>query len=238
VVLLGVWGRRSWRHPSPLIDLKLFRLRPVLVANLAMAMVAVSSLQITQLFSLLLQQPVWTGVGLGVTATVAGLVKLPSNLISLGGGPYSGILLRQVGARTTLTIATLIMTAGWLLALFYHNTVLAVGLCLVVISFGTTMVYATLPNIIVDAVPDHRTSEAVGMMMVVRSTFMAAGAQLVAISLGMDTVQDPANSSVHFPSLSAYNNTLLLILLVCAGMVVLARSLARREGGAAMVIDR
>ena len=79
LMLFGIWIRQSLRVPDPMFDIRLFRNRQVLVANLATALVSMSTLQITLVFSVLLQAPKWTTVGLGVSATLAGFVKLPSN---------------------------------------------------------------------------------------------------------------------------------------------------------------
>ena len=180
------------------------------------------ALQITLIFPLLLQQPVWTGVGLGVSATVAGLVKLPSNILSLGGGPLSGWLSTTIGNRKTMIAGILMISAGWFFAAFYHGDIYVIGFFLCVISFGTTIVYAALPNIIIAATPKDRTSEASGMLSVVRTAFMAIGAQLVAEGLSFDTVIATDGSGAEYPSELAY----ITLMLVVAGVTSLIAALS------------
>lgn len=224
--LFGVWIRHSLTCAQPLIDIRLFRNRTILVANLITALFALSALQITLVFSVLLQAPVWTGIGLGVTATVAGLVKLPSNLASIAAGPLSGWLTGRIGGRVVLFWGGLVTATGWFLALAFNQDIWIVGAVLCVISFGTTMAYATAPNMVLVEAPANRTSEATGMLTVVRTAFMAIGAQLVAVMLASDMA---VQGSLRYPSRTATLLTIGSIGLVSLGTAVLAFALPRRS---------
>jgi hypothetical protein len=80
-------------------------------------------------------------------------------------------------------------------------------LLLCVTSYGTTMVVTATANVIVDVVPERRTSEAIGTMAVIRSIGLALGAQLIAISLSSFTVLSPDGGS-HFPSADSFRITM------------------------------
>lgn len=228
VVILTGWVIHSLNTPFPLLNVRLFLNRGVLVANVAMALLAIGALQITQVFSLLLQQPAWTNVGLGVSATMSALVKAPSNVASLGGGPLVGFMITRIGARASIALAASLLALGWALAVEFHTSTVAIGFVLVLIAFTTTMVYAGLPNVIVAEVAGDRTSEAAGMLVVTRATFAAIGAQLTAVALSLDTVADPDNPATRYPTELAYQITMIGVSVLAAAVALTALFLPGR----------
>lgn len=197
LALLAYWLWRSLKAAVPLIDVRLFGNRNVLIANLVTALVALSSLQITLIFQVLLQTPLWTGIGLGATATMAGLAKLPSNVLSTFAGPLSGWVTGRGGGRAAMLTGGLISTTGWVLALFVHDSIPQVIFVLCVISFGTTILFAVGPTILAQAVPQERTSEVSGMLSVTRGLFSGIGAMMVTMLLATEVLQDPAGKAQY-----------------------------------------
>jgi MFS family permease len=215
LVLFALWARRSLRAEEPFVDLRLFRDRDFAVANLITVLLGMGTMQIVYVFSAYMQSPAWTAVGLGLTATLAGLAKLPSNLLSFLAGPFAGRLMQRVGTRATVMAGALLAASGWAAAMLLPDVLGLVIALLCVISFGTTMLQAALPNIVVAAVPPHRTSEAIGSMQVVRGIAAAIGAQVIAMLLASRTVVAPAGGA-HFPASSSY----LLTMAVMAGLTL------------------
>ena len=115
VLLTLWWWRASLASPNPLIAVRSFSDRTIAIGSAVTALVAMSALQITVVFSLLMQAPVWTAAGLGLTATLAGLVKLPSNVSSVFAGPLGGWLAARGGGRFALIAGGAVTVAGWLL---------------------------------------------------------------------------------------------------------------------------
>jgi MFS family permease len=208
LALVVWWVQRSLASPNPLIAVRLLAERRIAVSCAASALVAMGALQITVFFSLLLQAPAWTVAGLGLSATAAGLVKLPSNATSIFAGPLGGWLTGRGGGRIALIAGGLITTLGWVLVLFDASSVAVIIAELIVISFGTTMLFAVAPAIIADAAPPERTSEATGMLGVVRALFMGIGAQIVATLLAVESVTQGAE---RYPSPLAYKLTVAVI---------------------------
>ncbi|MDO7842076.1 MFS transporter [Sphingomonas sp. CA1-15] len=231
--LFAVWIRQSLKAVDPMFDVRLFRNRQVLVANLATALVSMSTLQITLVFSVMLQAPKWTMVGLGVSATLAGLVKLPSNISSLFAGPLSGWLTQRGGGRMVMVAGGLLTSAGWLLAMAFHDSILIIGLILIVISFGATMLFAVGPTILVDAVPHDRTSEAAGMMTVVRQASLGIGAQIVTLLLATSTVVAPEGGA-RYPTVGAFMLTMGVIVAISLVATALAFALPKGKPVAAV----
>jgi MFS family permease len=228
LVLLTIWVRMSLTAKEPLIDLRLLAMRPVLIVNLSMILVAMGALQITLVFSTLLQAPAWTLVGLGVTATVAGLVKLPSNISSTAAAPLCGWLIARIGPRATLVISGVIGMVGWLAGMAFHHSVGAIVAILCLISFGTTMMYAAGPTILAMMVPPDRTSEAAGMTTVLRQAFTGVGAQLVTVLLATMTIAAPGMGSARYPTEGAYLLTMGVIAGLCGLVALMALALPAR----------
>ncbi len=124
--------------------------------------------------------------GLGLSATVAGLIKLPSNVLSFFAGPFSGWLQQKRGIRLPILSAGLLaaLLAGWPRS---HSRPRSCtwSLLLCVISFGTTMLNAAIPNVMVASVPEERTSEAIGAISVLRGMAQSIGSQVIAVMLAV-----------------------------------------------------
>ena len=228
LVFLGGWVFQSLRHPTPLVNVRLFANRNILLANIAMSLLGLGALQIILVFSLLLQQPEWTGAGLGASATGSAIAITPSNIVALAAGPLAGIIAFARGDRTAVFVAGLITAVGWFGSLWLSDTVLQVTIILIVVAFGTAMAFAALPNVVVKAAPLDRTSEAVGMMQVMRATCMSAGAQLVAVLLAVDGVVDP-DTGAKYPSRASYELVFSLIGALCLAVCIIALFLKQRE---------
>lgn len=209
------WGRRSLRSREPFIDLRLFKGRNFAVANIISVLLGMGTMQIVYVFSAYMQSPGWTMVGLGLTATIAGLAKLPSNFLSFFAGPLSGLMTQRMGDRITVMAGAMLAASGWLIALTLPGQLIQIVLLLCVISFGTTILQAAIPNVVVASVPESRTSEAMGSMSVVRGIASAIGAQVIALLLASNTMASP-DGGAQFPTADAYR----LTMAVMAGLTI------------------
>lgn len=216
IAVMGLWARRSLRSREPFIDLRLLGDRNVAVANFAVVLLALGTMQVVFVFSTYMQAPTWTLAGLGFTATVAGLAKLPSNFLSFLAGPLSGWLMQQRGPRVPVLVGGALAASGWTIAMALPSTLTQIIALLCLISFGTTMLNAAIPNIIVMSVPENRTSEAIGTMSVVRGMAAAIGAQLIAVLLATDTVSAPGGGGA-FPSATGFRFTMGWIAALSLG---------------------
>lgn len=229
IAMVVVWVRYEWRHKNPLIDVRQLATRQVGLANVVMAMFGLGTSQLMMVLLLLLQQPVWTGVGMGVSATFAGAVKLPSNFAGLIGAPWSGRIASRRGARRAALVGVSIILAGWATMTAYHGSVWFVGVMTLIVSLGGAMVFAAVPNLIIEASPQERTSEATGLAQVVRSTFTAVGAQMAIFLLASSTVADPAQGPGVFPAPAAYVLTFAAITVTAVVALLAALALPRRK---------
>lgn len=220
------WWRQSLASPNPLIAVRSFSDRTIAIGGAVTALVSMSTLQITVFFSLLMQAPVWTVAGLGFSATLAGLAKLPSNLSSTFAGPLGGWLAGRGGGRFALIVGGLLTTAGWLLWFVVEvNSFALVVAQLILISFGATMLFSVAPTIIAQASPPERISEISGMLTVIRQLFLGIGAQMVTTLLAVDTVR---RGSETYPSPFAYDLTVIVIAALCVAAIATSFALPRQ----------
>ncbi|HEY9092524.1 MFS transporter [Parasphingorhabdus sp.] len=224
LALIAWWLYRSLSSANPLIAVRSFGNRTIAIGGAVTALVSMSTLQISVFFSLLLQAPKWTVAGLGLTATMAGLAKLPSNISSVFAGPLGGWLAGRGGGRNALVIGGLITTTGWVLALLDTSSFTIVVAELIVISFGATMLFSVAPTIIAHASPPGRISEISGMLTVIRQLFLGIGAQMVTTLLAVDVV---TKGTETYPSPYAYQLTIIAIIALCGLAILVAFALPR-----------
>ena len=224
MALLALWLWLEWRHPAPMIDVRRIARRDV---GLPMALMFLFGLGTSQLMLVLMglaQQPLWTGVGLGLSATAAGLVKLPSNFMGLFGAPWGGYLAAKRGARSAATLGSLFILLGWCGLTLSHHAVWVLVMWAMVTALGGAMMMSAVPNLLVEVVPAERTSEFVGLSQVVRTLGTAIGTQVASVLLATELVRDP-QSAAAFPSGSAYLLTMAAITVVSAACWLLAWAL-------------
>ena len=224
LALIAWWLYRSLTSDNPLIAVRSFGNRTIAVGGAVTALVSMSTLQISVFFSLLLQAPIWTVAGLGLTATMAGLAKLPSNIASTFAGPLGGWLAGRGGGRNALVVGGLITTTGWMLVLVDASSFTIVVAELIVISFGATMLFSVAPTIIAQASPPGRISEISGMLTVIRQLFLGIGAQMVATLLAADVV---TRGTETYPAPFAYQLTIIVIIGLCLLAILVAFALPK-----------
>jgi DHA2 family multidrug resistance protein len=111
LVALVVW---EWRHPTPIVEVKLFKNLNFLGANLMMFVLGI------MLFSSLVMMPQFLQTLMGYTAQSAGLVLSGGGLLLLSLMPVIGVLSSKFQARYLIAF-------GWLtlsLAMFYSTQAL------------------------------------------------------------------------------------------------------------------
>jgi MFS family permease len=217
LALLAVWARYEWSHANPLIDVRQLASRNLALTNLAAALFGLGASQVMLVMLLLLQQPAWTGIGLGLSATMAGMVKLPGNFIALVGGPLSGYITARHGGRAALITGSAVIAASWIILAISHDNLWFIGTMMVFAGLGGSMTFAAIPNLVVEAVPQDRTSEATGITVVVRQASAAVGSQIAIFLLASSTIVDPAMGPGVHASPAAYQ----LTILAMAGVSIL-----------------
>jgi hypothetical protein len=97
-----------------------------------------------------------------------------------------------------------------------------------VTSLGGAMMMSAVPNLLVEVVPQERTSEFVGLSQVVRTLGTAIGTQLASVLLATQLVRGDAQPGAVFPASEAYVLTMATITAVAAACWLTASTLPRR----------
>ena len=227
LVVAGLWFWHEWRRKDPLIDVRLLRRREIWLGNLCGALASLGMMQLPVVTLMLMQQPVMAGIGLGVTGAMAGLLKLPSNVSSLAASPLSGWLAGRNGARLAMLVGATVAVLAWTYLFFFHATLPQVVGGTIACAFGSSMLLASIPNMVLEGAPLERSSEVTGLTSVIRAMFAAIGAQTIAILLATSHIIEPATGA-RFPSEAAYQLVFGWVA-VLSGLIV-ALCLAVRIG--------
>ncbi len=230
VLLLAVWWRHEWRHAQPMIDVRRIATRKVGLPIGVMFLFGLGTSQTMLVLMALAQQPSWTGIGLGLSATMAGLLKLPSNFMGLFGAPWGGHIAARHGARSAARLATLMIVAGWIGLTALHSSAWMLVGWVMLASLGGAMLMSAVPNLLVEVVPAERTSEFVGLAQVVRTLGTAIGTQAASVLLALAVVRSGEQPQAIYPSADAYLWTMAAITGVCVLCGLVAWVLPRRPG--------
>jgi EmrB/QacA subfamily drug resistance transporter len=188
LVVLALWGVLQRRTAQPLADMATLARPPVLITNIATLLVGFGMFGSFILIPTLAEAPSSTGYGFGIDATRAGLLLLPGSLAMLTFGPLSGALGSRVGNKVPLALGGGLTAAGLALLAAAHGSQAEVVAFSVVMSSGIGLAFAAMPNLIIEAVPPHRTGESTGVNALVRSVGSSLGSQVSATILAGSAV--------------------------------------------------
>ncbi|WP_420711756.1 MFS transporter [Streptomyces sp. NRRL B-24720] len=226
------WVRVERAAPDPLVDVRILVHRPVLLANLAGLLLGFAMFSQFILVSALVQIQPTAGYGFGASVLRASLeYLLPSSLASMATARLAGVLGRRTGPRRTLALGALAGAAGFaLLAVSHGSSAAVIGSGLLVgiaIAFG----FATLPAVLLAAVPPEHTGVANGVNSVARSVGSAMASALVATLVAAgDPGRPPAESRFTLCFALAGAALALIAVLARFGMTPPRGSAGRGRG--------
>ncbi|MFE9413244.1 MFS transporter [Streptomyces sp. NPDC006704] len=220
VLLTVVWVLIERRVRQPLVDMRMFVLRPVVFTNLAGVLLGFGMFTQFIGISYLVQTP-HSVAGYGFSASVldaAVVYLLPGTIASLIAAQFGGVLVRRIGARITLAAGagSGVLGFGWL-ALSHASPggVVAAGLLTgVAVSFG----FATLPAFIVAGVPAHQSGIANGINSIARSLGSSLGSAVITAILSAHLLTGLPPGTHPLPGEGQY--TLSFTLGACAFALV------------------
>ena len=238
LVIFAIWIVYELRQADPLVDLRLMMRRQIGLGDACMVFLALGALQNTQVLPIIMQQPQWTGLGFGLTATFTGLLQLPIMALYMCGSPLSGYLATRYCARHAALVGGALVSVGWIaIALKHDNLWFVMGMDYVQ-ALGMAVLYAAIPNLIVEEAPAARVSEATGMLSVIRSVSLGIGSQLVAFALTTAIVSDPAKGAGKFPADAAYTLTFGGMAIASLLLFATAYALPLRGRAVALAIEK
>ena len=219
VVVLAVWRWHELRTHDPLVDLRLFRHRAVLTANVSGLTVGLSMYLGITLMTQVVQLP----EGMGETVFVAGLVLLPFSATSFLASRLVPVVQERLGARVTIPIGCVaVALATVFFAASGGQHLWAAFVTMAIFGVGVGFTFSAMPALIVSAVPAGETSSAMSLYQVTRYVGFSIGSGL-AITL-LRAFDGSGEGGV--PGLGAYRDTFLVATAVALGAAAMAWWLA------------
>jgi predicted MFS family arabinose efflux permease len=224
VLLLLAWVVSENRSSSPLVDMKMMRIRAVWATNLAAALFGFGMFAMFVTLPQFTQTPTKVGYGFGASVTQSGLYLLPFAVAMVIVAPMTGRLSVLVGSKIVLVAGSLFAASSYLLLVLSHSDVWSMYAATALLGIGIALGFASMANLIIEAVPAEQTGVATGMNTNVRNIGAALGSG-VATSLIISSLLPDG-----YPTERGY----VLAFAVSGGGLVVAALAAllipRREG--------
>ncbi len=217
------------KRSSPLIQIKLLKIRNVLAANLVGI---ISSLSMFLLFFAVVyyaKLPPPHGLGLDVIAT--GLTLAPATLVMLVVGPLIGRFLTRIGPKPILILGASISIIGLLLFTFNRGTTTELTVDVAVSLVGVVSMIIPIVNMISVSLPKESIAVGLGMNTMLRNLGGAIGPVLATTI--MSTYTDPIVRTINghpvvvakLANATAFNTIFatgiaLVILIIAISLVI------------------
>lgn len=198
-LVLAVWIPIELRVPRPLVNLRVAARKVVLLVNIAAVLGGFAMFANMLVSTQLLQLPKSTGYGLELGVVESGLWMAPTAL--------------TFGAQISLILGAGLMAACYVFRAFYSDELWQIVVGSMLVSMGTSFMYAAMPIIIMAAVPDNETASANGLNTLLRSVGTAVSSAAVAAVL-----TSAASSASGHPSFHAF----AIVFWIAAGAALAA----------------
>jgi EmrB/QacA subfamily drug resistance transporter len=178
--LAAAWVLTESRAAHPLVDMRMMRLGGVWTTNTVALLLGFSMYGAFLLIPKYVQTPASTGYGFGASVTQAGLFLIPMPaavlIFSVLGGKLSG----TVGAKVPLVIGSALAALSFVVLTVAHFEHWQIYFASGLMGIGIGFAFASMANLIVEAVRFDQTGVATGMNTIVRTIGGAIGAQIAA----------------------------------------------------------
>jgi EmrB/QacA subfamily drug resistance transporter len=177
-VLLVLWIGNEQRAAEPLVDMTMMRIRGVWTVNAAAFLVGAGMYSSFVLIPLFTEMPRAAGYGFHASVTQGGLFMLPSTVAMLIVSPLAGRLANRVGSRVPLVLGSGATCLAFVFLAAAHHQPWEFYVGTAILGIGIGLAFASLANLIVEAVPPEQTGVATGMNTVMRSLGGSVGSQI------------------------------------------------------------
>ncbi len=207
IAVLLVWGWYQLRAAEPLLDLRVAARRPVLLTNLASIGMGFALFGSNIVFPQLLELPVGSGAGLGLSLIGAALVVMPAGLVMMLISPLAGRLERTIGPRALLTGGAIALVVAYAFVYFFSSEVWHILLANILVGVGIGLGFAGMPMLIMRAVPANETGASNGLNALFRSVGTSTAAAVLGAVLA---AMSQPYEGVAVPTAAAFQTSFLL----------------------------
>lgn len=219
-----VWIRLESHSATPLIDVRMMRLRTVWTANVVALLFGMGLYAASAYVPAMVQAPRNTGYGFGSSISGSGWFILCLTVFmfiaSLGSGP----LVRAVGARILLLVGSGLDASGFLLLALDRTHAWEVVVEMSWLGIGAGLLLSSVSALVVAAVPPEETGVASGMNANFRTIGGAIGVAVTA------SILSSAGSDRGYPAGSGFTRAFVVLALVSAASLVPSALIVGRRG--------
>ncbi|WP_156994399.1 MFS transporter [Pseudonocardia acaciae] len=181
--VLAGWVIVERRVAAPLVSMRVFTQRPVLMSNISAFFIGFGMYAAYVVIPELVTTPASTGYGFGRSVAVSGLVLLPAMVLLPAGVQVAARVTARTGPRPVLiaSVAVMIVSFAWP-AVARHTLADLIGAG-VLLGLAVGGAYAVLPTVIAQAVAPADTGVATGINQIARAGGGAFGTAIAATLL-------------------------------------------------------
>jgi MFS family permease len=212
-ILLVVWVVAETRSSSPLVDMKMMRIPAVWSTNLAALLFGFGMFAMFIVLPQFTETPMHVGYGFGASVTASGLYLAPFAVAMAIFAPMTGRLSVWIGSKMVLVLGSLFAASSYLALVIEHNDEWVVYVATGLLGIGIALGFASMSNLIIEAVPVEQTGVATGMNTNIRNIGAALGSG-IATSLVIGSLLPDG-----YPKEAGY---VLAFIVSGAGLVVAA----------------
>lgn len=174
-ILLVIWVVAENRSTSPLVDMKMMRIRAVWSTNLAALLFGFGMFAMFIVLPQFTQTPIHVGYGFGASVTASGLYLAPFAASMVIVAPMTGRLTALVGSKVVLVVGSLFAASSYFVLVTSHNLKWVLYVATGLLGVGIALGFASMSNLIIEAVPAEQTGVATGMNTNIRNIGAALG---------------------------------------------------------------
>ncbi len=223
IAVAGAWVWLETRSAVPLVDMRMMQLRGVWTTNLAGFLLGFGMYSAFVLIPQFVQTPSANGYGFGSSVTQAGLFLIPTTIAMMIASPLGGRLSVRFGSKVPLVLGSTITTLSFVLLAVAHSAHWQIYLASLLLGIGVGFAFASMANLIVEAVPADQTGVATGMNTVMRTVGGAIGAQVAASILAASLLAD------GLPKERGYTLSFVIMAVALAAGVVASLAVPGRK---------
>jgi len=223
VVLLAVWVRSESRSSTPLVDMRMMRIRGVWTTNAVALLLGFGMYASFILLPQFVEAPHRAGYGFASSVTQAGLFLVPTTLAMLILGSQTGRLEKLFGSKQPLLAGGLLTAASFLLLALARSARWEIYAAAALLGSGIGLAFAAMANLIIENVGPTQTGVATGMNTVTRTVGGGFGGAVTA-SILAGTI-----AATGYPTARAYTDAFLLCAIALACGVAVGFAIPQRR---------
>lgn len=159
IAAIAIWVTTAAATRDALIDIRLWRRRPVLLTAMAAGCIYAATSLYSMLLPMLTRTPAMLGLGygFGVDEQGAAAFQVPIGVMAVLGGIVVGVLVGRTFASPGLLISLGMASAvvGCAVTAFAHDSELLLMILAGAVGLGSGLAYAATPNLVFRAVPSE-----------------------------------------------------------------------------------